>query len=314
VKKRGLSPSYACAAVLLFCAALPGASEQRQKAADCDETRVTLDVTRVSLLTTVTDKKGRFVNDLSKDDFEITEDKRPQSIVQFHAETDVPLRLAVLIDSSNSVRDRFKFIQEAAVAFLQNTLRPGKDKAVIISFDTVVEVIGEMSDDVDALAARIRELRAGRGTALYDAIDFAVQKQLVATDANGDFRRAILILSDGEDTQSRLTRAHCLEVAHKNDTVVYTISTGLDQPNVMGSKVLKLLAEDTGGRSLFPFVVKDLTRAFKDLTAELRNQYSIVYRPEPLTPDGRFHAISVQVKGRKDLSVRTRKGYYAPSR
>jgi VWFA-related protein len=282
--------------------------------AAAQDTRLTLDVTRVSLLATVTDKKGRFVNNLAKEDFEILESKRPQNILQFHAESDLPLRLAILIDSSNSVRDRFRFIQEAAVAFLQNTIRPGRDKALVISFDTVIEVVVEVTDDVDTLARQIRELRAGRGTAMYDAIDFAIQKKLAPADGSGDYRRVILILSDGEDTQSTLTRAHCLDIAHKADTVIYTISTGLDQPNIMGAKVLKLLAEETGGRSLFPFAVRDLAAAFKDLTAELRNQYSIVYRPEPMTADGRFHPITVVIKSRKDLNVRARKGYIAPAK
>lgn len=295
-------------ALLMLNPALPA-----QQRPENEENRVTLDVTRVSLLVAVTDKKGRFLSTLKKEDFQINEDERAQNIVQFHAETDLPLRLAILIDTSNSVRDRFRFIQEAALAFLENTLRRGRDKAVIVSFDTVVEAVGDFSDDPAELAALIRELRPGRGTSMYDAIDFACNRKLAPEAMKQECRRVIVILSDGDDTQSRYTRAHALEMAHRTDTVIYTISTAMGgQLGSTGTRVLMNLAEETGGRALFPLAVKELANSFRELSTELRSQYSIVYRPDDFVKDGRFHPIRVVIKNRKDLHVRTRKGYYAP--
>jgi len=277
-----------------------------------DQTPITLDVTRVQLLFTVSDKKGRFVSDLSKDDFEVFESKKPQTIVEFTAETDLPLRLAILIDTSNSIRDRFKFQQEAATDFVNTVIRAHEDKAVIVSFDTAAELVADLTDDTEKLAAAIHGLRPGGGTALYDAVFFACRDKLMQEQPKFKFRRAMVILSDGEDNQSRYTREQALEMAHKAEVVIYSISTNRSGIDTDGDKVMRYYAEQTGGQAFFPFKAQDLSQDFENIANELRHQYNVLYRPEPLKADGLYHPVEVKVRNRKDLVVRARHGYSAP--
>jgi VWFA-related protein len=272
---------------------------------------ITLDVTRVNFLYTVTDKKGRFVTNLVKDDFEIFEAKKPQTILEFTAESNLPLRLGILVDTSNSIRDRFRFQQEAAVEFLKSAMRD-QDKAIVVSFDTSAELIADMTGDMEKLEKSIRQMRPGGGTALYDAIFFACRDKMMADQPMSKFRRALVLLSDGDDNQSRYTRDQALEMAQKADTVIYTISTNITRMPSDGDKVLKYFAEQTGGMYFSPFRATDLTQSFENIANELRSQYNLLYRPEPLKTDGLFHPVEIRVKGRKDLIVRARKGYYAP--
>jgi Ca-activated chloride channel family protein len=281
-------------------------------APDSPDTRIKVDVTRVNVLFTVTDKKGRFITDLVKDDFLVSENKKAQAIQEFTAETDLPLRIAILIDTSNSIRDRFKFEQEAASAFVSSVIRPREDKAMIVSFDTSAELASDLIDDPEKLAKTIRNLRPGGGTSLYDAIYFACRDKLIEDQPRHKFRRAVIIVSDGDDNQSRVTRDQALEMAQKADSVIYAISTNISRIENDGDKVLKYLTEETGGQAFFPFKVQDLEQSFENIATELRRQYNIFYRPEPLKADGLYHSISVKVNGRKDLIVRARKGYYAP--
>jgi VWFA-related protein len=277
-----------------------------------EPTRIQVDVTRVSLLFTVTDKKGRFITDLDKGDFEVVEGKRQQTISEFTAESDLPLRLGILIDTSNSVRERFKFEQEAASQFIDSVMRTNLDKALVVSFDTSAELVSDLINDTDKLTAAIRDLRPGGGTSLYDAIYFACRDKLSQDQPRYKFRRAIVIVSDGEDNQSRYTRDQALEMAQKADVVVYAISTNITRIETDGDKVLRYLAQETGGRAFFPFKVEDLDQSFENIANELRHQYSISYRPEPLKTDGLFHIIDVRVRERKNLLVNVRRGYYAP--
>jgi Ca-activated chloride channel homolog len=278
-----------------------------------DQSRITVDVTRVNLLYTVTDKKGRFVSNLTRDDFEIFESKKPQQILEFTAETDLPLRLAILVDTSNSIRDRFHFIQEAATDFIATVMRPGKDKALVVSFDTSPELVADLTDDTVALTKGIRDLRPGGGTALYDAIFFSCRDKLMKDQPRDKFRRALIILSDGDDNQSRYTREQALEMAHKADAVFYTISTNITHLETSGDKVLKRYAEETGGIAFFPFKAEDLGQSFENIENELRHQYNVFYRPDPLRTDGLYHPVDIHVKERRELNVRARHGYYAPT-
>ena len=279
---------------------------------DDDPNRITLDVTRVNMLFTVSDKKGRFVTDLDKADFEIIESKKPQSIMEFTAETDLPLRLAILIDTSNSIRERFKFQQEAATDFVNSVIRQGQDKGMLVSFDTSAELVSDLTDDPLVLAKAIRSLRPGGGTALFDAIFFACRDKLALDKPSHKYRRAIILLSDGDDNQSHWTRGQALEMAHKADVVIYTISTNITHIETDGDKILRYLAQETGGLSFFPFKAQDLAQSFENIANELRHQYNVLYRPDPLKTDGLYHTVDVKVRGRKDLVVRARHGYYAP--
>ncbi len=277
-----------------------------------DPNRIVLDVFRVNFLYTVSDKKGRFVINLNKDDFEVLEEKKLQNVLEFVAESNLPLRLGILIDSSNSIRDRFKFQQEAAVEFINSVIRPKEDRAIVVSFDNQVELRADLTGDTEKLANTIRDLRPGGGTALFDAIYYSCKDKLMQDQPLFKFRRAMVILSDGDDTQSIMTREQAIEMALKADVVIYTISTNITRIESEGDRVLKHMSERTGGMTFFPFRASDLTQSFENIANELRSQYNILYRPEPIKTDGQWHPVTIRVKGRKDLIVRARPGYFAP--
>ncbi len=296
--------------MLLAAAAVSAQQNPPAQQAD-DPSRIVVDVTRVNLLFTVMDKKGRFVTNLTKDDFEIVENKKPQVIQEFSAETDLPLRLGILVDTSNSIRDRFKFEQEAASEFVRSVMRSHQDKAMVVSFDSTAELVSDLVDDSRKTEEAIRGLRPGGGTALFDAIYFACRDKLSQDQPKHKFRRAIVILSDGDDNQSRYTRDQALEMAQRADVVIYTISTNISRQDTDGDKLLRYFSDKTGGRSYFPFKVEDLAQSFENINNELTHQYIILYRPDPLKTDGLFHPIELRVKGHKELSVRVRPGYFA---
>jgi Ca-activated chloride channel family protein len=279
-----------------------------------EPTRIQVEVTRVPMLFTVTDKKGRFIMNLTKEDFEVFENKRKQEVAEFSAESDLPLRIALLIDTSNSIRDRFRFEQEAASEFVKSVIKSKQDKAMLVAFDTTPDLRADLTEDTNVIEKAIRELRPGGGTAMYDAIYLACQDRLQRDQPSTKYRRALIMLGDGEDNNSRHTRDQALEMAQKADAVIYAISTNLSRVETDGDKVLKYLTEETGGRAFFPFKVEDLEVSFENLASELRHQYNLSYRPEPLIADGLFHPIDLRVRNRKDLVVHARRGYYAPKK
>ena len=301
---------YAVASLvaLVLVGAVTTSRAQNQNAPDPGVIRS--EVTRVNMLFTVTDKHGRFVTDLSKGDFTVSENKKPQTILEFTAESDLPLRLAVLIDTSNSIRDRFRFQQEAANNFIHSVMRE-QDKAIIVSFDTAAELAADMTGDTKILEKAVSNLRPGGGTALYDAIYFACKEKLMLDQPMYKFRRAMVMLSDGDDNESRYSREQALEMAQRADTVIYSISTNISHIETDGDKVMRYFAEQTGGASFFPFVANDLNQSFENIANELRHQYNLFYRPEPLNNDGQYHQVHIRIKNRKELVVRARKGYYA---
>src|SRR5690242_1547993 len=264
---------------------------QKPATADAPDTRIILEVNRVDMLFTVTDKKGRFITDLGKDDFQVVENKRPQTIAEFSAESDLPLRIAILVDTSNSIRDRFRFEQQAAVDSVTSVIRPRQDKAMVVSFDSSAELVSDLIDSTDKLAEAIRSLRPGGGTALYDALYYACRDKLQLDKPKYRFRRAVIIVSDGEDNQSRVSRDQALEMAQKADAVIYCISTNISRIQSDGDKVLKYLAAETGGQSFFPFKAEDLAQSFENIANELRHQYNIFYRPDPFRTDGLYHTV-----------------------
>ena len=305
--------SAACAGFLTIAGVIAAQAPASQQPPEPDDgSRIVLDVTRVNILFTVTDRKGRFITDLTRDDFQIFENKKQQKISQFTAESDLPLRLAILVDTSNSIRDRFKFEQQAAVEFINTTVRPRSDKAMVVSFDSSTELVADLTGDQEKLDAAINSLRPGGGTSLYDAIFYACRDKLQLDQPRDKFRRAMVIVSDGEDNQSRVTRDQALEMAQKADVVIYAISTNISRIEGSGDKLLRYITEETGGQAFFPFKVQDLSQSFENIGNELRHQYNLFYRPDPLDRDGLYHPVNVRVRDRRDLVVRARKGYYAP--
>jgi len=271
--------------------------------------RFGIKVERVPVVFSALDRKDRFVKDLSRQEIEVFDNKKKQDILQFAKETDLPLRIGLLIDASNSVRDRFKFEQEAAIEFLQSVLRPRTDRAFMLAFDTNAEVVQDFTDDIEKLSKAIHSVHPGGGTALYDAIYYAVRDKLVPEDAGGGVRRVIILISDGDDNQSRASREETLAMTQRGEVTIFAISTNISGIQQRGDRILQRFAEETGGRVFFPFRVTDLTNSFEQIGEELRSQYALLFRPN--TPrDGKFHTIEV-VSQRKGIKVRARKGYFA---
>jgi len=295
----------------------PGTTPQQPASEDDQEEKLTTIikvVDEVNVVFTVTDKRGKFVNDLKKDDFQVIDDNKPaQSIRSFRSETNLPLRVGLLIDASNSIRDRFKFEQEAAIEFL-NQIVHQQDLAFVIGFDTTPEVTQNFTNNTEALSKGVRMLRPGGGTAMYDAIYYACRDQIMAKDKGTlTTRRAIILLSDGDDNQSRVSREEAVEMAQKAEVIIYAISTNTSGQKLKGDKVLEHFAEETGGRAFFPFKIQDVSDAFSQIQDELRSQYAISYKPADFQLNGKYHSIQILADNKK-YKVRARKGYYAPLR
>ena len=277
-------------------------------------TTITKTVNEVDVVFTVTDKHGRYVKNLAKNDFSVLDDNKPaDQIRSFHNETDLPLQVGLLVDASNSVRDRFKFEQESAIEFLNQTIRPRYDKAFVIGFDVTPEVTQNFTDNTESLSRGVRALRPGGGTAMYDALYFACRDKLLKEPQSGPVRRAIILLSDGDDNMSHVTREEAIEMAQRAAVIVYTISTNITGGTRSGDKVLERIADATGGRAFAPFQLTDVANAFAQIQDELRSQYALSYKPADLRMDGRYHTIEILAVNHKGLKVRSRRGYYAPS-
>jgi len=267
----------------------------------------------VNVLMTVTNKKNRFEVGLSKDDFRVSEDDKPQTVRYFSRETDLPLRIGVLVDTSTSVRDRLRFEQEAAVDFLHTTLRAGKDLAFVVAFDVQPQVVQDYTDDMQKLSGAIRGLLAGGVTSLYDAIYFSCrQKMLIFPPPEPYLRRVLIVVSDGEDNQSEHTREEALAMAQHAEVTIYAISTNATGLPLHGDKVLRRLAEQTGGRAFFPFKQSETAANFQEIARELRSQYTLAYISTNQAHDGTFRTIAIEPIP-KGLQVRAKAGYYAPS-
>ena len=275
---------------------------------------ITKTVNEVNVVFTVTDRHGRYVKNLAKGDFSVLDDSKPaDQIRSFHNETELPLQVGLLVDASNSVRDRFKFEQESAIEFLNQTIRPRYDRAFIVGFDVTPEVTQDFTDNTEALSRGVRDLKPGGGTAMYDALYFASRDKLLKERQNGPVRRAIILLSDGDDNMSHVTREEAIEMALRADVIVYTISTNINGGKHGGDKVLERIADATGGRAFFPFQLNDVANAFVVIQDELRSQYALSYKPSDLRADGRYHTIEILAQNHKGLRVRSRHGYYAPT-
>jgi Ca-activated chloride channel family protein len=279
-----------------------------------DQTVLTIkkSVNEVNVFFIATDRHGKFVRNLNQSDFSILDDnKPPQSIVDFRRETDLPIELGLLVDTSGSVRTRFDFEQQSAVSFLEQTLRPNFDKAFIMGFSSHSTVTQDFTDSVKLLQAGVQTLHNGGGTAIYDAIYRACRDKLGKVNSSRPVRRAIIVISDGEDNQSEVSRAQAIEMAQRSQVIIYAISTDDSGLILRGDKSLQQLADATGGRAFFPYNNKDIAHSFAAIEDELRSQYIVSYRPADFVSDGRYRSIEITAV-KKDLQVRARRGYYAP--
>jgi VWFA-related protein len=269
-------------------------------------------VDEVNVLFIATDRHGKFVRNLNQNDFSFLDDHKPvQTILNFRRETDLPIQMGLLIDVSGSVQSRFGFEKAAATGFLQHIIRLGFDKAFVVGFNRQSKLTQDFTDNVAALSAGVQRLNGGGGTALYDAIYKACKEKLLSEHSDHPIRKAIVILSDGEDNQSEYTRAQAIEMAQRAEVLIYAISTDDSGLILRGDRVLEDLASATGGRAFFPFKMKDITHSFAAIEEELRSQYAVSYKPSDFDADGRYRSIEITAL-KKDLQVRARRGYYAP--
>jgi Ca-activated chloride channel homolog len=281
---------------------------------DADEPILTIKkrVSEVNVLFIATDRHGKFVRNLKQSDFSIFDDHKPvESILNFRRETDLPLELGLLVDVSGSVQGRFAFEKEAATGFLQHVIRRGYDRAFVAGFNKDSHVTQDFTDQVSLLAVGVQGMSNGGGTALYDAIYKSCKEKLLHEDPDRPIRKALVILTDGEDNQSEHTRAQAVEMAQRAGVLIYAISTDDSGLILRGDKVLEDLASATGGRAFFPYKMKDITHSFAAIEDELRSQYDVSYKPTDFDADGRYRSIQITAV-KKDLQVRARRGYYAP--
>jgi VWFA-related protein len=299
-------------------AATPAADPPRQQVPDTsidDEiTKFKIGSNEVNVVFNVTDKHGKQIVDLKQTDFRVLDDNRPvEQVRSFRAESNLPLQVGLLIDASNSVRDRFKFEQESAIEFLNQTIRFRYDHAFVVGFDATPEITQDYTDDTEKLAHGVRELRPGGGTAMFDAIYYACRERQLKSSRAIPTRRAIILLSDGEDNLSHVTREDAIEMAQRAETIIYTISTNISGVKGQGDKVLERIADATGGRAFFPFQIRDVANDFAEIQNELRSQYAVSYKPADFKTDGHYRTIEIVANDRKNLRVRSRRGYYAPT-
>jgi VWFA-related protein len=303
--------------VLLLCAALPAFSLLAQQNKNPEQTQpdtpsqiLSVNVDLVNVIFTVADKSGKLVTRLPKENFKVFEDDKSQTISNFSNETNLPLSVALVFDTSTSILGRLKFEQDAAGEFFHTTLRRGTDKALVITFDKTIALAQDFTDDKDLLTKAIGKVRAGGNTAMFDAAYLAMTKKLIGQPG----RHVIIVISDGDDNSSERTLEETIEMAQKTDTVIYAVGTS--SPELFGStkergnKILKRLTEETGGRLFLPTKVEDLTKTLLEISEELRSQYTLGYRSTNTSRDGAYRKIRITVND-KQYKVRARDGYYA---
>jgi VWFA-related protein len=297
--------------------AQPTASNQQPEQATPGDEQGTYtlktNVNEVNLTFTVTDRHGHFVNNLQQHDFALLDDQRaPAQVYSFTQQTNQPLRVGLVIDASTSIRARFGFEQQAATEFLLDILRPRTDRAFIMGFDVTSYVTQGFTNNPDLLETGLRRLKPGGGTALYDAVYRACRDQMLrAVPENAEVRKALILVSDGDDNQSRAYLDEAIKMCQRAETTIYTISTNTSPTRERGDDVLKKLALSTGGSALYPQRLEDISNEFHRIEEELRSQYSLSYKPADFRADGSFRTIYLTAL-RGGYTVHARTGYFAP--
>lgn len=288
----------------------PQAGDQQ---ADAGVPTFKLPVNEVNLIFTVTDRHGHYVSNLQQSDFALLDDqKAPARVNSFHQQINLPMRVGIVIDASTSIRTRFQFEQQSATAFLLDVLKAKSDRAFVMGFDVTPTVTADWTNNVDALETGVNRLRPGGGTALFDAVYTACRdKMLDVSRGQEPVRKAIVLLSDGDDNQSRVRPDEVIKECERAETIIYAISTNWTPSRGKGDKVLTDMAESTGGQVFFPPSVEEMSTSFKQIEEELRSQYALVYTPADFKDDGSFRPIYLYCNDRKYL-VRAKKGYFAP--
>src|SRR5277367_5532288 len=283
-----------------------------QKPGDQEYT-ITRQVNEVDLVFTVTDRHGHFISDLKQSDFALLDDqKAPERVYSFTRQTNLPLRVGIVIDTSTSIRTRFQFEQQAAIEFLLQIVKPRSDKGFVMGFDVVPDYKQDWSNNLDLLTTGINALRPGGGTALFDAVYSACRDKLLdASRGQEPVRKAMILVSDGDDNQSHAYLDDAIKECQRAETIVYAISTNTSPSRDRGDDILQKIADATGGRAFYPKRLEEMPISFQDIQDELRSQYALVYKPADFIANGAFRPIYLFCLDRRYV-VRVRKGYFAP--
>jgi VWFA-related protein len=300
-------------------AAQPAQSAAAQQPAPQDQTTdvsspiIKLGVNEVNLIFTVTDKHGQYNPNLKQSDFALLDDqKAPAKVNSFHQQINLPMRVGILIDASTSIHSRFQFEQQSATEFLLQILKAKSDRAFVMGFDVTPTVTQDWTNNIDALETGVNRLRAGGGTALFDAVYTACRdKMLDVSRGQEPVRKAIVLISDGDDNQSRVRPDEVIKECERAETIIYAISTNWTPSRGKGDQVLTKMAEETGGRVFFPPSVEEMSNSFRDIEEELRSQYALTYTPADFKYDGSFRTIYLYCNDRR-YQTRAKKGYFAP--
>jgi len=255
---------------------------------------------------------GHMINDLEKSNIRILDDKKPpEKIEQFAPQSRLPLRIALLVDTSGSVHERFKFEKHAATKFVEKMLSGASDLGFIAGFSEQTAVTQDFSADPSELGKGIDQLTNGGGTALFDAVAFACRK-LAAYPENERVAKVLVVLSDGEDNSSHRSLKQVLEIAERSGVTIYTVSTRENPGDKTDAdRILEALAERSGGEALFPGDILTLGKSFDKLHELIRSRYFVAYKPADFKPDGSYRTIVVTAeKDGRRLQVRARKGYH----
>ena len=272
---------------------------------------ITVGVNEVDLVFTVTDKKGHFIKGLKLSDFGLLDNHmQPEKVLRFQQQTDLPLRVGIMLDTSSSIRGRFQFEQQAAIQFLMQTLHRN-DRAFVEGFDVQLELTQPFTNNIDLLNQGIQKLRPGGGTALYDALYSTCHDQMLTLRESGPVRKAIVIVSDGDDNYSHALESDAIKECQRAETIIYAISTNVSPSRDKGDDVLKQIADATGGVAFYPMRIEDVANGFTSIEEELRSQYLLVYLPSDFKADGSFRTIYLQANDRA-YHVRAHTGYFAP--
>jgi VWFA-related protein len=287
----------------------PAASSQQTQ--DQMAPTITIGVNEVDLVFAVTDKKGHFVTGLSQSSFGLLDDGRPpEKVLHFIQQTDLPLRVGIMLDTSSSIRGRFPFEQDSAITFLLQVLHRN-DRAFVEGFDVETDLAQGFTNNIDLLSQGVHKLRPGGGTALFDSLYRTCRDQMLTLRESGAVRKAIILVSDGDDNYSHALESDAIKECQRAGTIVYTISTNVSPSKDKGDDVLQAIATATGGEPFYPVRIEDVANGFTSIEEELRSQYLLEYQPADFKQDGAFRTIYLQANDPR-YHVRTTTGYFAP--
>jgi Ca-activated chloride channel homolog len=293
----------------------PPATQPAAPAPDAQQEQPTFVIQRneVNLIFTVTDKHERYVPNLSQSDFALLDDGRaPEKVTSFRQQINLPLRVGLVIDASTSIRTRFQFEQQAAIEFLLQMIKPGSDRAFVMDFAEVPHISQDWTNNMDALESGVNKLKPAGGTALFDSVYVACRDKLLDTARGQEpVRKAIVLISDGEDNQSRVHPDEAIKMCQRAETIIYAISTNWTPSRSKGDEVLRDMADATGGQAFWPPSAEEMANSFHTIQQSLRSQYALTYVPSDFKANGAFRPIYLYCTDRR-YQVLARKGYFAP--